>query len=267
MLTEKSRRGLVLLVLALTGLIALPARAADGPQKDPEAMAALKKLLDVDQELSREEQLKLLKERLPKLEKFAQKHKENEAGVTALFLVTIIATQTGDGAKAKTAAQTFLDRYPNHQAARQVERMLDKLKVVGSAAKAFVTKDLAGNEVNLVDYRGKVVFIDFFAGWCAPCRAEIPNMKKAYKKYADKKFEIIGISLDRTQAAAKSYAEKNGLNWVVTWEDPGGWKNPVARLYGVQSIPATYLLDKEGKVIATDLRGPALEAHLKKLLK
>ncbi|MFO7899117.1 MAG: redoxin domain-containing protein [Planctomycetota bacterium] len=267
MSTQKSRRGVALLVLALGVLIPLPAWAADGPPKDPEAMTALKKLLDVDQDLSRQEQLKVLKGRLPKLEKFAEKHKENEAGATALFLVTIIATQTGDGAKAKTAAQAFLDRYPKHRAAKQVERMLDKLEVIGTAAKPFVTKDLAGNEVNLVDYKGKVVFIDFFAGWCAPCRAEIPNLKKAYKKYGDKKFEIIAISLDRTKKAAKSYAEKNGLTWVVTWEEPGGWKNPVARLYGIQSIPATYLLDKDGKVVATDLRGPALEAHLKKLFK
>jgi len=137
--------------------------------------------------------------------------------------------------------------------------------VPGAIFPDFAEKDFLGQPVSIAKYKGKIVLIDFWATWCGPCVAELPNVLEAYKKYHDKGFEIIGISLDKEEAKLKSFiAEKN-----VTWQqyfDGKGWENKLGQKYGIKSIPATFLLDREGKIIAKDLRGPALEAELEKQL-
>lgn len=133
----------------------------------------------------------------------------------------------------------------------------------GEKAKEFTTKDLAGNPVRLADYRGKVVVIDFYAGWCPPCRAEMPNLVKLYMTHQAEGLEIIGVSLDRSSADAKAYAEKAGMTWVVTYESNG----PVAQLYGVDAIPMTYVIDRNGNIVASGLRGQQLDEKVAEVLK
>ena len=105
---------------------------------------------------------------------------------------------------------------------------------------------------------GKVIFMDIYATWCGPCVAEVPSLKKAYDAYHAKGFEIIGISLDDKREALLEFTKKNGMAWPQYF-DGEVWKNKLAVKYGVNSIPATYLLDREGKIIGKDLRGEELE--------
>lgn len=107
--------------------------------------------------------------------------------------------------------------------------------------------------------------IDFWASWCGPCRRENPNVVEAYQKYKDKGFDILGVSLDRDKSAWLKGIEEDQLTWTHV-SDLKYWQNEVAQLYGVSSIPHSVLLDKDGKIIAKNLRGEDLHKKLEELL-
>ncbi|APZ95774.1 TlpA family protein disulfide reductase [Fuerstiella marisgermanici] len=118
-------------------------------------------------------------------------------------------------------------------------------------------------------YRGKVVLVDFWASWCGPCRAEIPNMKTQLENYGDKGFAIVGINLDQTKERYQQYVDKEELTWTNLMsdkEDEMGWDNPIATHYGISGIPTAILVDKDGKVVSMRARGGELNAQLEKLL-
>lgn len=123
----------------------------------------------------------------------------------------------------------------------------------------------SGETMNLSDLKGKIVLIDFWASWCRPCRAENPNVVRMYNKYKNKGFEIFGVSLDRTKDAWVQAIEQDKLTWHHV-SDLQFWGSEAAQAYGVNAIPYTVLLDKQGKVIAENLRGPSLESKLEELL-
>lgn len=135
---------------------------------------------------------------------------------------------------------------------------------VGSVAKNFTLPDTSGKPFTLTSLRGKYVLIDFWASWCVPCRKENPNVVAAYKQYHDKGFDILGVSLDSKKDAWLSAIAKDRLTWMHV-SDLKGWKNSAAQKYHVKAVPTNYLLDPEGKIIASNLRGEALVAFLKKL--
>lgn len=126
-------------------------------------------------------------------------------------------------------------------------------------------KTTDGKELSLERFKDKVVLVDFWATWCPPCRAEVPNLVKAYEQYSSKGFEIIGISFDESREKFDEYIKENKMPWPQYF-DGKGWQNEVGPTYGIQSIPAMYLLGKDGKVVSTDLRGEKLEEELAKLL-
>lgn len=137
---------------------------------------------------------------------------------------------------------------------------------VGKTFTDIVMPDPKEKEVKLSDYagKGKVVLVDFWASWCPPCRRDMPHMVEVYKQYKNKGFEIVGISLDRTGDAWRKGINDLGITWPQM-SDLKYWQSEGAALYGVNSIPHTVLIDKEGIIIAKDLRGKALDAKLKEL--
>ena len=131
----------------------------------------------------------------------------------------------------------------------------------GGTAPDFKQATPDGKQFGLSDLRGKVVLIDFWASWCGPCRRENPNVVKLYNRFKDKGFDILGVSLDTDRARWLGAIEADGLVWPQV-SDLKGWQNEVGQLYGVRSIPHTVLVDREGKIIAKNLRGAALEAKV-----
>lgn len=142
---------------------------------------------------------------------------------------------------------------------------IDAKTAKGKTAPAIAMADKDGKIVKLSDFKGKYVLIDFWASWCGPCRKENPNVVAAYKKYHDKGFEILGVSLDSNKEAWLKAIQADGLTWTHV-SDLKGWKNAAAAEYGVKSVPASFLLDPNGKVVDKDLRGEELNKTLESLL-
>lgn len=136
---------------------------------------------------------------------------------------------------------------------------------IGQPALAFTQNDVNGMPVSLSRFKGKYVLVDFWASWCGPCRAENPNVVKAYNQYKNKNFTILGVSLDQDSTAWVKAIDHDHLTWTEV-SDLKGWKNATAQEYGVNAIPANYLVDPNGTIIAHNLRGEALEQKLAEVL-
>ena len=132
------------------------------------------------------------------------------------------------------------------------------LALIGKPMPDFLATDLDGNPISLQQYRGKVVLLDFWAVWCGPCIAEMPNIKKVYNTYKDEGFDIIGISLDTDEAKLRDYLKENELPWRQVFSGEG-WRSPIARQFGINAIPAPWLIARDGTLLSTRARGHALE--------
>ena len=137
---------------------------------------------------------------------------------------------------------------------------------VGQMAPEIAFPNPNGEIIKLSSLRGKLVLLDFWASWCRPCRMENPNVVRMYNKYKDKGFDIYSFSLDQDPARWKNAIQQDGLVWPNHASDLKGWNTATIPLYGFKGIPFTVLIDKDGKILETNLRGPALENKLKSLL-
>lgn len=146
--------------------------------------------------------------------------------------------------------------------AKEIRPLLES----GDMAPAFTQASLNGSPISLDDFKGRYVLLDFWASWCVPCRKVNPELVELYKKYKGPRFEILGISLDKDHEKWKRAIEEDGLNWKHV-SDLKYWDNEVAVKYGVSSIPRSFLLDPEGKIIAVNLKVDDLDAKLGTLLK
>jgi peroxiredoxin len=141
-----------------------------------------------------------------------------------------------------------------------------KKNAIGTMLPDFTQPDTTGAPVSLSSLRGKFVLVDFWASWCRPCRQENPNVVDNYNKFKDKNFTVLGVSLDKAKPSWVDAIKMDGLAWNHV-SDLQGWSNAVAQQLGIFSIPQNFLIDPNGKIVAKNLRGPALEKKLNALLK
>ncbi|GAB3952410.1 TlpA disulfide reductase family protein [Spirosoma harenae] len=218
-----------------------------------------KKIAQIEQEYQAAEQdvVNKVKAMLP----------EMGTSLVSLFALNFINIET-DFATYDALAQKFEKENPNSPHAKSLIGRVARIKGVsiGAQAPEIALTDTTGTPVPLSSLRGKYVLIDFWASWCGPCRAENPNVVRMYNKFKDKGFAIYSVSLDQAKANWTKAIRNDNLTWTHV-SDLKFWQSAAAQQYGVQAIPATFLLDKEGKIIAKNLRGEALEQKLEEVLK
>ncbi|NME66485.1 redoxin domain-containing protein [Flammeovirga aprica] len=209
------------------------------------------------------------------LEKFKKLQDEQKGAVKAMLkkldgaYVTLVALnfiqdKEGSFDVISETIQKLETNFPQDSLVMEVAKSYNALKstMVGAEAMPITLPSPQGETIALESFRGKYVMIDFWASWCRPCRMENPNVLKAYTKYKDKGFEVYGVSIDRDAEAWKGAIAQDHISWTQVLDADG----EVAKQYGVEGIPFTLLLDQEGKIIAKNLRGDALEKKLEELL-
>jgi peroxiredoxin len=180
------------------------------------------------------------------------------------FLQTL-PKRFGNAPQVKEFTERWNKMIAMRQAGGQPQQNFTGGPVMGAAAPPISLPTPDGQTVSLASLKGKYVLVDFWASWCGPCRQENPNVVAAFNKFKDKGFTILGVSLDDNKDKWQQAIQKDGLSWTHI-SDLKRWESIAARDYGVESIPANFLVDKEGKIVARDLRGPALEQKLAEVL-
>lgn len=201
------------------------------------------------------------------LKAFVKAHPESFVSVSA---IQRLSQESSDPVEMESLIGKLSPVLQRNASIQEVSAGLQAAKktAVGVQAMDFTQEDVNGKPVKLSDFKGKYVLLDFWASWCGPCRQENPNVVKAYNKYRDKNFTVLGVSLDRENGkdAWLKAIKDDGLTWTQV-SDLKFWNNSVAVMYGIKAIPKNFLIDPAGKIVASDLRGDELDSKLAELLK
>ena len=179
-------------------------------------------------------------------------------------LIFLSSLEAGSYSKTYDYVLNKMKKFKDNEAYKKIKSEYDaeKLTAIGSVPPEIALQDTNGNVVKLSSLRGQYVLVDFWASWCRPCRGESPNLVRAYNKYHDKGFTIYSVSLDNSKSSWLQAIKKDNLGAWTHVSDLKGWQCEAARDYNINSIPSNFLLDKDGKIIAKNLRGSALEKKL-----
>ncbi len=199
------------------------------------------------------------------LKKFIETTKDERAARSARIVLYQVEAQRGNYEEAKNALKTIMEKYADSPEAEYAAEALKKLERIGKPMELSYTS-IEGKEISVADYKGKVLLIDCWASWCGPCREEMPNVVKLYSERKKDGFEIIGISFDLEKQAMLDYQKEAGMTWPQYF-DGKGWENALRAKLDVESIPATFLVDRQGNLRAMDLRGEVLAKQVDALLK
>jgi thiol-disulfide isomerase/thioredoxin len=186
----------------------------------------------------------------------------SDARVDVLKLYLAKKVESSDPVKAD-AIFAELTKSSNQQVAAEAAGALKMRDLMKQPLNLKYTA-MDGAEIDLSKMRGKVVLVDFWATWCGPCMGEVPNVVAAYKKYHDKGFEVVGISLDKDKDAVLRVTKAQGMTWPQYF-DGKGWQNSISSSYGINSIPTMWLINKNGLIASTEARGN-LDSEIVKLL-
>ena len=190
-----------------------------------------------------------------------------DAFISVLLLENFLMREYIPATEIKSFYDKLDKKLVNTKSAQNIKKTLDLMLavVVGKPAPKFSAKSPEGKLISLDESLGKVTIVDFWASWCAPCRKENPNVVALYNEYHSKGLNIIGVSLDQDATKWKDAIAKDNLSWIHV-SNLKYWDEPIGKQYGISSIPATFILDAKGNIVAKDLRGDALRAKVKELL-